>query len=131
MAPEGPFMKHLSDVGLGLCTKRSPRTTRASWTMAAFMILILAAARPAAAFQEEYALCFEDTFSFNSLQLFIKSDTNATGTVNVPGIAFTQPFTVTAGVATNVTVPISALVTGSDQVQNLGVQIVANKRLVV
>ena len=59
-----------------------------------------------------------------SLDLFISSPVNTTGTVEVPNLGFTQNFTVTANVTTTVTVPVAtALNLLSDAVEQRGVHV--------
>ena len=58
-----------------------------------------------------------------TLDLFITSTTNTTGTVNIPGLSFTQNFSTTAGTITKVTIPSTAEVNTNDAVTNKGVHI--------
>lgn len=65
------------------------------------------------------------------LTLFITSGVNTNGTVTVPGIAFSQNFSVTANIVTSVSLPASAMHSGSNTTQNLGVHVVANDEVTV
>lgn len=59
------------------------------------------------------------------LRVYITSTVSTSGTVSVPGIGFSQNFTVAANTTTSVTVPNGAMATGSNTVQNRGVHVVA------
>jgi RHS repeat-associated protein len=63
--------------------------------------------------------------------VFITSETNASGTVSVPGINFSQNFTVAAAQITSVTLPTSVLATGSENIQNIGIHVVADHEVTV
>jgi hypothetical protein len=52
------------------------------------------------------------------IDLFISSYVNTTGTVKMPLLGFTQNFTVTANTVTTVTLPITAVHTGSEVIDN-------------
>ncbi len=66
-----------------------------------------------------------------SLYLDITSEINANGTVTVPGISFSQPFTVLANTVTRVTIPNSASLLTSNTVQSLGIQVVSDQEVTV
>jgi len=56
---------------------------------------------------------------FNTrIDLFISSYVNTTGTVKMPLLGFTQNFTVTANTVTTITLPLTAIHTGSEVVDN-------------
>ena len=61
--------------------------------------------------------------SATELTLFITGDTATTGTVSIPGLAFTTPFTVTPGAVTSVILPSNAQVTTYDTAGNLGIHV--------
>ncbi|HEY5038681.1 MAG TPA: IgGFc-binding protein, partial [bacterium] len=63
--------------------------------------------------------------------LMITSDFNATGQVNIAGIGFSTAFSVVAGSATYVTLPLSAMDTVSDAVTSLGIQVTATQNVAV
>lgn len=52
------------------------------------------------------------------IDLFISSYVNTTGTVSMPLLGYTQNFTVTANTVTTVTLPLTAIHTGSEVVDN-------------
>jgi hypothetical protein len=60
-----------------------------------------------------------------TLSLFITGDTNTLGTVDIPGIAFSTPFAVTAGIVTTVSIPVNAQMTAVDAVENRGIHVTA------
>ncbi len=60
------------------------------------------------------------------LSLLITSQTGTTGTVQIPGLAFVAPFSVTAGHVTTVSLPLDAdLGPVSDQVADKGIHVIA------
>ena len=59
------------------------------------------------------------------MSLFITGDTATTGTVTIPGLAFTAPFTVTPGTVTTVALPASVAMQSSDTIENKGVHVTA------
>src|SRR5262245_29405102 len=66
-----------------------------------------------------------------TLTLFITGDTNTTGTVAIPGIAFTTPFTVTAGIVTSVAIPATAQMSAVDVVENRGIHVTSAAEVTV
>ena len=60
-----------------------------------------------------------------ALSLFITGDTNTTGTVAIPGLGFSAPFSVTANAVTTVVLPAGAQQTGSNNIGNLGIHVTA------
>lgn len=73
----------------------------------------------------DFWLMFNENLGTPQLTLFITGDTNTTGTVSVPGLGFSTPFSVTANVVTSVVVPSGAQHTASDVVRNLGIHVTA------
>jgi hypothetical protein len=65
------------------------------------------------------------------LSLFISGDENTTGTVSVPGIGFTQNFSVTSGNITTVVVPAGAQTSSNNAISNRGIRITAAKEVTV
>ncbi|MBN1799813.1 MAG: IgGFc-binding protein [Spirochaetales bacterium] len=57
------------------------------------------------------------------LYLFITTDTTTTGQISIAGIAYNQTFFVTAHTITQVQIPIEAMVTSNDVIENLGIHI--------
>lgn len=67
----------------------------------------------------------------HSLVLFITGDTATTGNVDIPGLGFSQTFSVTPGTISTVNLPSDAAVAGSDIIQNKGVLVTAEDPVVV
>lgn len=57
------------------------------------------------------------------LSLFITGDTATAGTVEIPGLVFSQPFTVTPGAVTTVALPATAQLSATDGVEDLGIHV--------
>ncbi len=73
-----------------------------------------------------------DNPSFPSeLKLFLTSDLDTSGTVEVPGLGFSTPFTITANTVTTIDLPIGARVDSSDLVEDKGVHVTAADEIVV
>ena len=66
-----------------------------------------------------------DMISTQQLSVFITSDVNTSGVVSISGIAFVQPFVVTANTVTTVLVPNSVAFHTSDVVDQLAVNVTA------
>ena len=79
----------------------------------------------------DFWLMFDGNLDTPELTLFITGDTATSGTVSIPGLAFTSPFTVTPGTVTSVTIPSSAQVTTSDLTENLGIHVVSATEVTV
>ena len=98
-------------------------------------VLLAAVHVPALAAEDskgtDFWLMFDANLSPPEMSLFITGDTNTSGVVSVPGLAFSAPFTVTPGTVTTVVVPAGAHVTALDSVTNQGVRVVANDEVTV
>jgi len=79
----------------------------------------------------EFMVAFMENFSGGNLRLFITGDTATSGTVEVPGLSFSTPFTVTPGAVTSVNLPIAAMTSGSDVTSAKGIRVTANDEVVV
>jgi hypothetical protein len=66
-----------------------------------------------------------------TLSLFITADVNTTGTVEIPGLAFSTPYAVTAGTVTTVGIPLGAHLTSSDVVEDKGIHVTAQAEVTV
>lgn len=77
----------------------------------------------------DFWLMFMDNYgpysTTSSLSLFITSSVNTSGNVDIPGLAFTTPYSVTAGTVTTVNLPGNALQKTNDAVANLGIHVTA------
>lgn len=63
--------------------------------------------------------------------LFLTAEISATGTVTVPGLGFSAPFSVTSGQVTTIALPQGANLTSSDTVEGKGIHIVASNPVTV
>jgi hypothetical protein len=63
--------------------------------------------------------------------LFITSDVNTSGTVDIPGIGFSTPFNVTANTVTTVTFPSLIDVQTNDAITNLGIHVTSLQEVTV
>lgn len=105
-----------------------------AWTS---LVLILTAALPGTARAQsdsrgtDFWLAFLQNLGSPELTLFITGDTDTTGTVEVPGLGSTTPFSVTAGTVTSVVVPVGAALSGSDTVLNRGIHVTAGADVTV
>lgn len=61
----------------------------------------------------------------------ISSDAPASGLVEIPGLAFSQPFNTTPGTIERITLPSGAVVNGSEAVANLGIHITSDVEVTV
>ena len=57
--------------------------------------------------------------------LFVSAPQDTSGTVSVPGINFSEPFSVIAGEITTISLPNNAVTLGSDQIGRLGINVTA------
>ncbi|MGV3657784.1 MAG: MopE-related protein [Chitinophagaceae bacterium] len=81
---------------------------------------------------QDFWLTFPGNFSGGSaLTLFITGDVATTGNVSIPGLSFTQNFSVTPGTVTSVSLPTGAQISSSDVVQNLGIHVTAAQEVTV
>ncbi len=69
----------------------------------------------------------DSTDGSNKLSFYISSPVGATGTVIIPGLGFTNAFSVAAGAATNVNVPFDAMMMNYNAVGMNGIQIAASQ----
>ncbi len=112
------------------------RTRRKRFALWGATVCFVMAVTPAvSAFETEgrdFWLAFEEAYDTSgTLVLLISGDTPTSGTVEIPGLVFSQPFVVTPGQVTEVGVPIAAMMIGSDTIQDLGIHVVADHGIVV
>ena len=79
----------------------------------------------------DFWLMFNGNLGTPTLTLFITSDVNTSGTVSVPGIAFSTPFNVTANTVTSVVVPSSVATHTSDVVDSKGIHVTSVQEVTV
>ncbi|PKL90730.1 MAG: hypothetical protein CVV21_11295 [Candidatus Goldiibacteriota bacterium HGW-Goldbacteria-1] len=101
-----------------------------------FLIIIFYTALPLRAAENisgtEFRLMFNRAGSASSSKyLIILSAVNTSGTVEIPGLSFSQPFTVSPGVGTKVALPVDAYVTCHDCIEQKAVHITADNDVVV
>ena len=65
----------------------------------------------------------ENVTAAASLSLYISASVNTTGTVDIPGLGWTQNFNVTAGMVTGVSLPMSAQANLDDGIENKGIHV--------
>ena len=63
--------------------------------------------------------------------LFISADNNTSGTVTIPGVGFTQAFTVTIGNVTSVELPASVFLINSSTILDNGIHVTARNEVTV
>ncbi|RLE81472.1 MAG: hypothetical protein DRJ36_01300, partial [Thermoprotei archaeon] len=81
---------------------------------------------------KEFFLVYTDNYHAGpGSAIFITSDVDTSGIVEIPGIGFSQPFTVTANTITTVNIPTSAMVQGSDIIDNKGIRVTAEDEVTV
>jgi hypothetical protein len=73
----------------------------------------------------DFWLTFQGNLHQGSLFLFISGSTATTGTVDDPGISFSQAFSVTPGTVTQITLPGNAQDPNSDSVDPYGIHVTA------
>ncbi|MBK6773775.1 MAG: T9SS type A sorting domain-containing protein [Ignavibacteria bacterium] len=80
----------------------------------------------------DFWLMFNTNFNGGAtLSLFITSDVNTSGTVAIPGLGFSTPFTVTANTVTTVSIPTGAAVHTSDVIDNKGIHVTSLQEVTV
>lgn len=73
----------------------------------------------------DFWLMFNTNLNPDGLTLFITGEINTTGTVSIPGLAFSTPFSVTAGVVTSVPIPLTAEMATFDGIEDKGIHVVS------
>lgn len=108
--------------------------------IALFMLLLIASllsptdmsASPKITDSTDFYILYSDNLNDGSgADLFITSLNNTYGTVSIPGIGFSQGFSVLANTITTVDIPLAAEVQGSNVIANLGIRITANDDITV
>lgn len=67
----------------------------------------------------------------DNVELFITGDLATNGTVEIPGLAFSQAFVIVPGTVTSVGLPIAVRATGSDTIAPLGIVVTADEEVIV
>ena len=73
----------------------------------------------------DFWLGFPANFGVGELTLFIAGGTATTGTVAIPGLAFSEPFSVTPGAVTSVSIPSDAQMASNAPVEDKGIHVTA------
>lgn len=79
----------------------------------------------------EFILAFEQNVSTPTLSIFLSGDEPSQGILEIPGLVFSQNFTVTPGTVTTIAVPNTAMVTSADGVTNQGIHISSDRPISV
>ncbi len=79
----------------------------------------------------KFWLAFPGNLLRSDLSLAITGNADTQGRVAIPGLRFSLPFTITAGMVTTVTLPPTAAVDSSDRIENKGVQVTAENAVTV
>ena len=81
---------------------------------------------------KEFFLVYTDNYDDGSgAAVFITSGVDTSGLVEIPGIGFSQPFTITANTITTVNIPLLAEVSGSDNIEDKGIRVLAEDDVTV
>ena len=64
-------------------------------------------------------------------ELIVASDINNSGTISIPGLSFTQDFTLVGGQTTTVLLPMAAALTTTDIVENKGIHVTARSEVTI
>jgi hypothetical protein len=97
----------------------------------AFALTMVAPASAQDSKGSDFWLGFPGNLSHGDLRLFVAGDTATAGTVAIPGLAFSQPFTVTPGSVTTVDIPDAAQMQLSNTVQDFGIHVTAAAEITV
>ena len=79
----------------------------------------------------DFWLMFDENLQLPVSTLFITSDVNTSGMVEVPGLAFSVPFNVTANTVTSVVLPSAVAVHANDAVEDLGIHVTSLQEVTV
>jgi len=79
----------------------------------------------------DFWLMFNANLNTPVLTVFIASDVNTSGTVAVPGLAFSAPFVVAANSVTSVIVPVATGIHTNSVVDNKGIHVTALNEVTV
>lgn len=97
------------------------------------MVVPTAASAAPDSLGDEFWLAFPGNISANSSEktLFITGPEAASGTVEIPGLAFSEPFTVTPGTVTSVPLPIETDLAVQEGVEQKGIHVTADREVTV
>src|SRR5690348_3433054 len=115
-------------MGTAVGTRRRfslPRLAAAAAVLA-ILLLPVAGAGAQTSTGTEFWLAFPSNLGTPELTLFISGATAASGTVEIPGLEFSQGFEVTPGQATSISIPAGAELTGKEALLDLGIHVTAD-----
>lgn len=100
------------------------------WALCLFAFLrpLTAFAAPISSEGTEFWLAFPTQYQFGTQypDLFILSQTGANGQVSIPSLSFTQSFSVAPHSVVTLTMPVSAILSATDGIQDLGIHITSD-----
>lgn len=79
----------------------------------------------------EFWLAFAENGEVGELRVWVVGAPGTTGSVDVPGVSFSAPFSIPADGFASVALPTTAMVTASDGVESLGAHVVAGAPVIV
>lgn len=80
----------------------------------------------------EFMFAFPPNYTNSgNLSLFISSESDASGTVEIPGLSFVQPISIRANEVTQVTLPRNAQHTAANSIKSLGIRVVTDQEVTV
>lgn len=80
----------------------------------------------------EFMFAFPPNYNDSgNLSLFISSESDASGTVEIPGLSFVQPISIQANEVTQVTLPRNAQHTTANSIRSLGVRVITDQEVTV
>jgi len=110
------------------------------FALACLSVLLLAGPLPAASVLDTLGTDFwlaipnnerSDSLSEYTPYLFVTGNVATTGTVEIPGMSFIHPFSVTPGIATQIDLPTSAMVTIIDGIEEMGIHVTTGEEVTV
>lgn len=118
-----------------LAHRAANRISRATRVAVGFLVVSVFITGQAMALPDskgtDFWLMFTGNYSSPTATLFITGDAATTGTVEIPGLSFSAPYSVTPGTVTSVVLPSSVAVSATDTVGNKGVHVTAADEVTV
>lgn len=94
--------------------------------LAAILLLLrVAGAAAQSSSGTEFWLAFPSNLGTPDLTLFVSGETATNGTVEIPGLEFSQGFEVNPGQVTSIAIPADAMLTGKESLLDLGIHVTA------
>ncbi|MFT6422476.1 MAG: hypothetical protein ACJA2K_001201 [Thalassolituus sp.] len=80
----------------------------------------------------EFMFAFPPNYTNSgNLSLFISSESDASGTIEIPGLSFVQPISIRANEVTQVRLPLNAQHTAANSIKSLGIRVVTDQEVTV